>query len=148
MAFITIIGFPNQYHHNYHHDDQHLHESVWRSLWPLSVLPRPYLVLAFKRWIHQSGLFNARLINLSTRVWWTPSFSDDRTSIQIENLFLLCFFYRLHRKHRSASHSLRLKILLFKTRMVVMKIQMLKFTPLNKTIILLKSPVILQSSGQ
>ena len=77
-----------------------------------------------------------------------PHFRMIEHRYKLRICFCFVFFYRLHRKHRSASHSLRLKILLFKTRMVVMKIQMLKFTPLNKTIILLKSPVILQRSGQ
>ena len=76
----------------------------WQRLWPLSVLPCPYLGLASKRWIHQCGLFNGPgLINPSARVWWTPSFSDDRTStIQIEPSFFFCFFHVPWKKNPAA----------------------------------------------
>ena len=66
-----------------------------RLSFTVSIFGAPY-----KRWIHQCDLFNGPLINPSASVWWTPSFSDDRASIQIELLFLLFLYQQAFTKHR------------------------------------------------
>ena len=78
-------------HHQYHEGANNFDPSQFY---------RVHIWCPYKRWIHQCDLFNGPLINPSASVWWTPSFSDDRASIQIELLFLLFLYQQAFTKHQ------------------------------------------------
>ena len=93
--YSLITSFPRPQHRWHIINIMKVPTILTRLSFTVSIFGAPY-----KRWIHQCDLFNGPLINPSASVWWTPSFSDDRASIQIELLFLLFLYQQAFTKHR------------------------------------------------